>query len=127
MKTNLFSKDLAVIYAVATVNRYVSRKLFTLHAIATLPAPTMVDIQQATKISIPALSRIIYQLRNEDGINIIYQREKGADGKDLPRGKSGYYFIESWGPLDSESFLSTFEQEASEFLSPQIKTGSRGK
>lgn len=107
---NLFDKDLTSIYAIASYSRYVSRKLFVLYAIATLDQPTMVDIQEATKISRAALSRILRELRTEDGINITH-----------PKGRDGYYVIESWGNLDADEFLGTFKTAAKNFRNPEIK------
>lgn len=121
MKTSLFDKDIAAIFAIASVNRYTSRKLFVLYAIATLNQPSMPDIKEATTISIPALSRIIHQLRTNDGINIIYRRIKGTEKKKISRGNNGYYFIESWGNLNSKKFLSTFKKEVGNLKSPGVK------
>lgn len=117
MMSDLFARDLADIYTIASVDRLVSRKLFVLHAMATIDKATLQDIHEYTGIPNSSLGRIITQLRHEDGIRIIYVRTQSTDKQRLPIGKSGHYEIESWGKFDGETFLKTFIDAAKNFVS----------
>lgn len=118
MENKLFTKELADIYAIATVDRLVSRKLHILYYIATEQTPTAELIQEKTGIPIPSLRRIIGQLRHEDGFSLKFVRQKKEKGKKLPSGKTGYYVIEPWNNINQDEFLLTFQEVVSEFMKP---------
>lgn len=120
-KDSVFAKPLLGVYAIASINRRISRKLFILYTIATLPKPTIEDVFTVTEIPKSTISRLMSDMRNEDGINIVFLRKTPKDSPSLTRGKEGYYVIESWGQLNQDEFLATFEQEAHGLVSPKSR------
>lgn len=118
MSNKLFTKELADIYAIATVDRFVSRKLYILYTIATEEVPTIDLIQEKTGIPIPSIGRIIGRLRHEDGFSLNFIRHRKEKGKTLPSGKTGHYEIEPWTNINPEEFLLTFPDASRDFVKP---------
>lgn len=118
MSNKLFTKELADIYAIATVDRLVSRKLYILYCIATEQEPTIDLIQEKTGVPIPSIRRIIGQLRHEDGFSLNFIRHKKEKGKTLPSGKTGHYEIEPWTNINQAEFLLTFPEVAENLVKP---------